>query len=394
MKCSLTVIIPVYNAEQYLKGCLDSVEQQTYQDYEVILVDDGSTDGSRAICDNYAARNRSWRTVHKKNGGALTARRAGLQVAQGDYIAFIDADDWVERDFLKTFMNHAEFSGADMVLGGCVKTWQGISQRQWNRLPEGVYEGEALAAFYKKMLCYQEFFTFGVLPYMWNKLFRKDILVSVINEVDIRVYDGEDVVVNMLCMLKAKKLELIEDFSYHYVLRESSVTVKKKQDYYANVSRLYLCLYETFCKSEHSEFLLPQLDAYMRMMIRQSAPEKFVKQEKYRFPFEDVRSGAKIVLYAAGNVGRIFYGQMKSTVYCNILAWVDKDYQSEEMQRMGVQSPDVLGLLEYEQVVLAVESEKLAERIKKELLQYGIPEEKLIWRNYVLNEADDLQENR
>lgn len=394
VKYSLSVIIPVYNAEKYLKDCLDSIERQTYRDFEVVLVDDGSIDGSGLLCDSYVKRNQSWQVVHKKNGGVLDARNTGMQIAKGDYINFIDADDWVEADFLEVFMKHARHSGADMILGGCTRTVGGCDERLLNQFSEGTYEGESLAVLYEKMLCYREFFTFGILPYMCNKVFRRELLLSVLDEVDMRVYDGEDVIVNNLSMLKAKKIELIENCSYHYVLRESSVTVKKKADFYLNVSRLYLCLYKAFEESEHSDILLPQLDAYMRMMIWQGAPGKFVKERKYQFPFSDIRPNARIVLYAAGNVGRTFYEQIEMTGYCEIVAWVDKECQRLQSQGLDVQSVDILASLEYDQVILAVESEDVVKQIRKELVQYQIPEEKLVWGNYVLGETDSPVEKK
>ena len=93
-----SIIIPVYNSEKYLKACVNSVLQQSYKDIEVILVDDGSKDRSPQICDTYAGQDKRIRTIHKKNGGTADARNAGLEVATGDYITFIDNDDyWKDR---------------------------------------------------------------------------------------------------------------------------------------------------------------------------------------------------------------------------------------------------------------------------------------------------------
>ena len=94
----ISVIIPVYNVERYLRRCVDSVMNQTYQNIEVILVDDGSPDGSPTICDEYAAMDKRIRVIHKKNGGLSSARNAGLEVFSGDYVTFVDSDDWIEKD--------------------------------------------------------------------------------------------------------------------------------------------------------------------------------------------------------------------------------------------------------------------------------------------------------
>ena len=100
-KTKLSIIIPVYNAEDYLSRCLDSILNQAMNSYEVILVDDGSTDSSALICDRYSATDPRFRTVHKSNGGVSSARNAGLNLAKGEYIMFVDSDDALASDALE-----------------------------------------------------------------------------------------------------------------------------------------------------------------------------------------------------------------------------------------------------------------------------------------------------
>ena len=98
----ISVIVPVYKVENYLRQCLDSLAAQTLDDIEIIIVDDGSPDGCPEICDEYAAKDARMKVVHKQNGGLLSARKAGVAASSGDYIGFVDGDDWVEPE---TFMN-------------------------------------------------------------------------------------------------------------------------------------------------------------------------------------------------------------------------------------------------------------------------------------------------
>ena len=111
----ISVIIPVYNVEKYLRECLDSVLAQTYTDYEVIMVDDGSTDASGAICDEYAARDERFRVIHKENGGASTARNAGLNAAAGEFLYFLDSDDLLCADAFRKMLCCALDNNADLV---------------------------------------------------------------------------------------------------------------------------------------------------------------------------------------------------------------------------------------------------------------------------------------
>lgn len=113
----VSIIVPVYNIESYLPKCVDSILVQTYKDFEIILVDDGSTDTSGQICDEYAAKDRRIKVIHKNNGGVTTARNYGLREAVGDWIMYIDGDDWIEPKTLELFTDYADANRADIVIG-------------------------------------------------------------------------------------------------------------------------------------------------------------------------------------------------------------------------------------------------------------------------------------
>ena len=115
---TISVIVPVYNTEKYLPRCIESVLAQTFVDWEMLLIDDGSTDASGSICDEYAAKDERIRVFHKENGGVSSARNLGLDNAQGEWITFVDSDDWIEENFLKSFDGNLD---ADLVLGNMIE---------------------------------------------------------------------------------------------------------------------------------------------------------------------------------------------------------------------------------------------------------------------------------
>lgn len=122
MNCDkISVIVPVYRVEHYLRKCLDSIAGQTYQSLEIILVDDGSPDNCGDICDEYAAKDSRFRVIHKENGGVSSARNAGLDIAEGDWIAWVDSDDWIEADMLQYLLEDALSHGADIAICGMRK---------------------------------------------------------------------------------------------------------------------------------------------------------------------------------------------------------------------------------------------------------------------------------
>ena len=114
----ISVIVPVYKAEQYLDRCVKSILEQTYQNFELILVDDGSPDNSPSLCDEWAKNDNHIYVIHKENGGASSARNAGLKIAKGSWIAFADSDDWLDRTALKTLYDLANQYNVPMAIGG------------------------------------------------------------------------------------------------------------------------------------------------------------------------------------------------------------------------------------------------------------------------------------
>ncbi|MGN1221354.1 MAG: glycosyltransferase family 2 protein [Candidatus Cryptobacteroides sp.] len=118
---TVSIIVPIYNIEEYIRECIDSILAQTYSDFELILVDDGSPDNCGCICDEYANIDDRIRVIHKKNGGLTSARNAGLKVAKGEWIMHVDGDDWVEPDMLELLIEAARVTGADLVFGDFTK---------------------------------------------------------------------------------------------------------------------------------------------------------------------------------------------------------------------------------------------------------------------------------
>ena len=116
MAINVSVVVPVYQAENYLNRCLDSILAQTLENFELILINDGSKDKSGEICDEYKRKDKRIRVIHKRNEGVSRARQVGLDLARGEYIIYVDPDDWVERDYLETLYSKAISENADMII--------------------------------------------------------------------------------------------------------------------------------------------------------------------------------------------------------------------------------------------------------------------------------------
>ena len=136
----LTIIVPIYNGEKYLNKCIDSILSQTYTDFELILVDDGSTDSSLSICKVYAEADSRVVVYHKENGGLVAARKSGLSLAKGEYIGYVDCDDYIEADMYEKLMSVAKEDGADIVTGDIIIDHITHSKVEKGNIPSGFYD--------------------------------------------------------------------------------------------------------------------------------------------------------------------------------------------------------------------------------------------------------------
>ncbi len=208
----LSIVIPVYNTEKYLHKCIDSVLAQTFTDYELILVDDGSKDSSPAICDEYAAKDSRIRVIHQENAGACLARKAGIAIAVGDYIGFVDSDDYIEPDMYETLYDKAISNNADIVACNFFEDGGFITEVKLG-LGEGLYDSDSI----KKNLFFNlEIGKDTVNEILVNKIFRGNLIKECMgkNEFSLRIY--EDCVMAAYCMLECKLLYVVNRALYHY----------------------------------------------------------------------------------------------------------------------------------------------------------------------------------
>lgn len=229
MKFMISIIIPVYNSEKFLHKCVNSVLHQTFQNWELILVDDGSSDSSGRICDIFAQDNPKVRTIHKENGGVSSARNAGLDVAIGEYIMFVDSDDWIEPELCQGLVDGIR--QCDIVIGG-YKAFFAKGQ-----VEHVVKEN--------KVQFPEEFSTISVQLYENNllnapfsKLYRRSLIG--IQRFDENTRLGEDFLFNLEYLSKCKYISTIPLSGYVYnVLNENSATKNFRQDDFSQIVYLY-----------------------------------------------------------------------------------------------------------------------------------------------------------
>lgn len=369
----VSVVIPIYNAEQYLKQCIDSVTGQTYRNLEIILVDDGSTDSCPELCDAYAAVDRRVVVVHRENGGLVSARKAGVAVARGEYITFVDADDWIDLEAYEAILKRMAARNVDMILYGLVEEYGERSVEKENLPAEGYYGArkEIREKIYPRMLCQGTFFRFGILPNLVCKMARKELLKEIQPLVSDEVEFGEDADCTFRMLLRSERIQILRYAPYHYRKRQDSMVWRPTA--ICRVRGLYQDLKNAFGQCGERELLLPQLYRYILFILLLKATDSFVGCES----FDRYFTGERMVLYGAGGFGQAIRRMLTSWRPDQDCLWVDQKYQEYQALGLPVSPPEMMAGYGYDSVFIAVLDTGVCGEIAGHLMEWGVSAEKI-----------------
>lgn len=375
----ISVVVPVYNIENYIEQCVLSICNQTYQKLEIILVDDGSVDRSGIICDDLAKNDQRIKVLHKEHKGNATARRDGVNYSNGQYIGFVDGDDWIDSNMYENLYQFAMEYDAEMVTSAGYREYiqgAGLALLQDN-LPEGVYDMSD-----SSNLLLNNIFPVGfdnkyaTNGAIWNKLYKKDIIFDVVNRFEDYFTLYEDNVINVAAILRASKIYIQHKPFYHHRERGNSITYSSDEHAYEHLSKAYSYLKEFIGKSVYKELLWKQLDEYMIHSILHCIP--IFSSGRYSIPTYIFDTNlfspeSKIILYGAGAIGQQYRKWIQILNIYQIVKWVDKN------NYIGVDAVESIMEFEFDYVLIAVKRRDVADEIKKQLCDYGVEEQKIVW---------------
>lgn len=214
----ISVIVPVYNAEKYLRECLDSIVNQTYKNIEIILVDDGSTDASGAICDEYADKDIRIKVIHSANKGVTAARINAFETSSGDYITFVDADDFLDCNMFKKMLDTVMEDNNDIIVCQYINYDSKTKKQEKSMLrpPIGIYYKEGIVRLLKKNFLYNEKTGMAEMPpFLCAKLIKREFVQETLN-VEVGLSYNEDQVGIFALLLRINSMSVIQDYFYYY----------------------------------------------------------------------------------------------------------------------------------------------------------------------------------
>ena len=249
----ISIIVPVYNVKKYLEKCIISILNQTYKNLEIILIDDGSTDGSSEICDKLKEKDKRILVIHKENKGVSTARNEGLKIATGDYIGFVDSDDFLEKDMYSNMINRIENDNTKMVIcNAYLEDENGVQTKKFKSDSPNIIDSHELMDRIME--------DYVVQGYMWNKLYERSLIYNDKNyylKFDTNISNLEDRLFNLELIDKNKKFNVsfLNEKLYHYIQRESSAIHRRYNDkyftkFYAEIKEIEILSRNNFSTNE------------------------------------------------------------------------------------------------------------------------------------------------
>ncbi len=271
----ISVIIPVYNVEKYLARCLDSIIYQAYSNLEIILVDDGSPDNSGKICDDYAEKDNRVRVIHKENGGVSSARNIGIEVAKGDYITFVDSDDYILDNHFLQFVK-SEKNSNDMVISSFIVKRGDVIHRinyDYRDLVLSKCTNDEEIILFDPSMCY-----------VWNKFYKKNIIDAQHIRFDEGVGFGEDTIFIYTYLKHCKQVRYIEGATYCYEDKESTATKRYWEDLLIYLKKEILVYNEFLSVLDATEVVKKEvLGFYSTRFFRLWVNRHITKKSFFRF---------------------------------------------------------------------------------------------------------------
>lgn len=375
----VSIIVPIYNSELFIDKCVQSIINQSYKNIEIILINDGSTDTSKEMCDNYASIDNRIKVIHKTNGGLVSSRKTGLNLSTGEYILYVDGDDWIEEDLIKHYIEQAIKFDADVVISSHMENLEGRIEILKNTFPPGFYDKKKLiSTIYPKMLYNGKFSQFGIFSYSWGKLYRRELLIKNQLVVTEGITIGEDALCFYPTLLDAETLVILEQPYYHYRQRADSLIKTLKAIEISKIETIYTSLKKSFIDKGVLDIMLPQLQYYILSLLTVSTEGPIPNDEINLYPFDKVKPGDNLIICGSGTFGQHLYKKINTYKTYNVLSWIDEWHEYYSKLNLPIVGFENIKSFNYDYILIALIDEDISNETFSKLLEYGVDEKKII----------------
>lgn len=379
----VSVIIPIYNTERHLRRCLDSVLAQTLKEIEIICVDDGSTDSSPDILQEYTEKDKRIRLIHKENGGVVSARNAGIKIAAGNYIGFMDSDDWIEpemyeRLYLYGIENHTELVSSGYFMEGNYTTVH------YDDVPPGLYDEKSLDFLRENTIYNTETKEAGIRGSLCCKLFLAEPLKRVHAQIPDGLSMSEDKMCVLSYLLESRRVYIAKEAFYHYMIHPNSAVHTPNSRYLEAVNGVYQYAIQLYAHPAFTKAMRMQMELYIIEMLYKGINSRMGFENRNLFwidPYwlRDIPGGARVALYGGGELGDVYRRQLESRGDLSFAGCMDFGWKKLREDDRTILSPEELTPEEFDMLVITIKNSSKAHEVKEQLIEAGIPEHKIRW---------------
>ena len=378
----ISVIIPIYNVDAYLYQCISSVVHQTYKSLEIILVDDGSTDNAVEICEFFRKSDPRIRVIAKPNGGLVSARKAGLNASTGNYVFYVDGDDWIDPSCIEQYHRVAKKDGAEIVIGDYSREFLGNFVVMRNTLKPGFYGRQAIEQSILPTMIYDgNFFNQGLKTYSWGKLYMRETVAELQNNVPNEVMIAEDAALVYPAIYKAGSVSLTNIVGCNYRQRPNSMLKSTNFDLaeQKRIASAFAYMSSVFGGRTAGYGLLNQLQAYFAAttIIRFGG---FLYDDttygQYNL-FGGLPQGSRLALYNSGSFGQHVYRSLKARSCYQLAGWFDKDFQESRLLKMPVDNPEDMDACEFDYLIVPALDSQVQSEVSSLFDRLKLPKAKI-----------------
>ncbi|MBO0330191.1 glycosyltransferase family 2 protein [[Muricauda] lutisoli] len=379
----ISVIVPIHNIEPYLPKCIDSLLVQSFTNFELILVDNGSPDNCPEICDRYASIDDRIVVIHKENHGLLSARKAGLEKAKGKYVAYVDGDDWVDIFYLDTLYKMAVANNSDLVVTGHYREFDGKIETIKPSFTGNYNASEISSLVLPSAICNDRFCEHNISTYVWNKLFKRELLLQYVLDIPNDIIMGEDAAITYTYLTLCNHITICDIPVYYYRQRPDSIvkSIENPEMEYTRLSHLLVFLRRKLAPYLSEENLKSQLTSYLYSLILVRSGG-LISNEVYDDtifnPFLNTSKNSRIVVYSSGSFGQHILSTNAKLKYFQIVRWIDVDYHDMTIDGNSVQPIGAIDNNEFDHLIIATTNPTYYDQIKSNLELVGIDTHKIV----------------
>lgn len=383
---TISVIVPVYNTKEYISTCIESILNQTYNNWQLIIVDDGSTDGSLEICKKYARNDYRIKIIENNHYGLIHSRKTGLKYADGKYIVFSDSDDWYEINALQIMLEYIREDVDIVVAGYCDYINDNDIRTNKNKVNPGIYDREELnELIYDNMMFDIQYNGPRIIQSCCSKMFKKNILEKCYQNVNENITLGEDAIITYQALLEANKISVIDSELYFYRRNTNSMCFTKDLSMFEKIACFKDNMREIFERYENSHVLIKQLNYYVLHLVWRAVNNNFEISLSPTYHIKEKQlDNKKIVLYGAGMVGKQIFSQLEKK--CKIVKWIDENKKGQLLYDVELSSIDsIKECKQFDYIVVAIKNDRLSRDIKANLMRHGIESDKIVCPTFLEN---------